>query len=343
MKAMVYKGPWQMPLEDVPEPEVRPGEVIVAVRAVGVCGSDVHGYTGSTGRRIPPMVMGHEFSGMITAIGDGVTAHKPGDRVVVQPLITCGECDNCRAGLTNICTNRRGLGMGHIDGAYAEAIGVPESLLYDLPEGVSWEKGALVEPLSVALHGVNMTPIALMDPVVILGAGTIGLLVLLGCRLKGAGKIIVSDVSPRRLQRALELGADVVVNPAQQDLGDIIRQHAGPAGAPVVIEAVGIQATARQSIEIVRPGGHVTWIGNSQPYVEIGMQQVVTREITVRGAYAFNEEFGRSIEVIESGRIDVMALVERVAPLEEGPQIVDDLAHGKTDLIKAILKPGMDS
>jgi L-iditol 2-dehydrogenase len=342
MRALVYEGPWQMPLREVPPPEVRPGEAIVAVRAVGVCGSDVHGYTGSTGRRIPPMIMGHEFSGTITAVGEGVASHRIGDRVVVQPLITCGECDNCRAGLTNICTNRRGLGMGRVDGAYAEAISVPESLLYDLPESVSWEQGALVEPLSVALHGVNMTPFSLMDPVVILGAGTIGLMVLLGCRLKGAGKIIVSDLSPRRLQRALELGADIVVNPAQQDLADVVRQHAGPAGAPVVIEAVGIQATARQSIEIVRSGGHVTWIGNSQPYVEIGMQHVVTREVTVRGAYAFNVEFGRSIDAIGSGRIDVMALVERVAPLDDGPQIVDDLARGRTDLIKAILKPEMD-
>jgi L-iditol 2-dehydrogenase len=338
MKALVYEGPWQMPIRDIEPPQAGLGEVVVAVQAVGVCGSDVHGYTGSTGRRIPPMVMGHEFSGTVSAVGEGVTRHKAGDRVVVQPLITCGICENCRAGMPHICINRRGLGMGNVNGAYAEAVGVPESLLYDLPPEVSFQHGAMVEPLSVAMHAVNLTPITLMDTVVILGAGTIGLLTLLSCRLKGTNKIIVSDLSPHRLEMAARLGADVVVNPARVDLAAIVREHSSPSGAPIVIEAVGITATARQSLELVRPGGHVTWIGNSQPMVEIGMQQVVTRELTVQGAYGFTNEFGRAIEAIRTGRIDVSPLIEGTVPLEEGSQIVDDLAKGKMDAIKIVLK-----
>jgi len=339
MKALVYEGPWQMPVREIPAPEPGPGEVIVAVKATGVCGSDVHGFTGSTGRRIPPMVMGHEFSGVISAVGPGVTGHRVGDRVVVQPIITCGKCVNCLAGMPNICTNRRGLGMMSTNGSNAEAVAVPQQLLYDLPDEVPWEQGALVEPLSVAMHAANMSPIRLMDTVVILGAGTIGLLTLLACRLKGAGAVIVSDLSPHRLEVARRLGADAAVNPAQEDLAAVVRKYAGEAGAPVVIEAVGITATARQSLELVRPGGHVTWIGNAAPTIEIGMQQVVTREITVRGVYAFNVEFGRAIEALRSRRVDVTPIIEQIAPLEAGPQIFHDLAKGALDAVKVVLKP----
>ncbi|MCX7671549.1 MAG: zinc-binding dehydrogenase, partial [Anaerolineae bacterium] len=295
--------------------------------------------TGSTGRRIPPMVMGHEFSGVISAVGPGVTGRKVGERVVVQPIITCGTCVNCLAGLPNICTNRRGLGMMHTNGSNAEYVAVPQQLLYELPAGVSWEQGALVEPLSVAMHAVNMSPIRLMDTVVILGAGTIGLLTLLACRLKGAGTVIVSDLSPHRLEMARRLGADAAVNPTQEDLPALVRRYAGEAGAPVVIEAVGITATARQSLELVRPGGHVTWIGNAAPTIEIGMQQIVTREITVRGVYAFNVEVGRAIEALATGRVDVSPIIEQIAPLEAGPQIFHDLARGTLDAIKVVLKP----
>lgn len=339
MKALVYEGPWQMPVREIPAPEPGPGEVIVSVKATGICGSDVHGFTGATGRRIPPMVMGHEFSGVISALGPGVTGHRVGDRVVVQPIITCGRCVNCLAGLPNICLNRRGLGMMTTNGSNAEAVAVPQQLLYDLPDEVPWEQAALVEPLSVAMHAANMSPIRLMDTVVILGAGTIGLLTLLACRLKGAGAVIVSDLSPHRLEVARRLGADAAVNPAQEDLAAVVRQYAGEAGAAVVIEAVGITATARQSLELVRPGGHVTWIGNAAPTIEIGMQQVVTREITVRGVYAFNVEFGRAIEALRARRVDVTPIIEQVAPLEAGPQIFHDLAKGTLDAVKVVLQP----
>ena len=339
MKALVYEGPWQLPVRDVSDPQPKPGEVVVTVKAVGVCGSDVHGYTGSTGRRIPPMIMGHEFTGIVTAVGEGVQDQKVGERVVVQPLTTCGVCANCRAGMTNVCTNRTGLGMWDVDGAWAEAVRVPANQLYSLPSEVSWEQGSLVEPLSVSLHAVNITPITLMDTVVILGAGTIGLFALLGCRLKGAGNIIVSDLSPRRLAKAKAMGADIIVNPAEEDLPAVVKRVAGAAGAPVVIEAVGVNATARQSIELVKPGGNVTWIGNSQPTVEVPMQKVVTQEVTLRGAYGFTVEFERSIEAIRSGRVDVAQIIELDAPLSDGTQIVDGMAKGTVEAIKVILRP----
>src|SRR4051812_3403417 len=211
MRALVYEGAWQMPLRQIDPPVPEMDDVIVSVRAAGVCGSDVHGFTGSTGRRTPGIVMGHEFSGVVTSLGTNVKEHAVGDRVVVQPLMTCGVCVMCRAGRRNVCLNRTLIGMT-THGAYAEAVRVPQEQLYRLPDNLSWEQGSLVEPLSVALHAVNLTPWNLMDTVVVVGAGTIGLLVLLAARLKGAGRIIVTDRSPHRLDLAQQLGADLVVN-----------------------------------------------------------------------------------------------------------------------------------
>jgi L-iditol 2-dehydrogenase len=339
MRALVYEAAWRMPLREVKLPEPGPGEVVVKVAAVGICGSDVHGFTGSTGRRIAPVVMGHEFSGTVAAVGAGVTGHAAGDRVVVQPLLTCGTCVNCRAGLPNICLNRRGIGMMDVDGAYAEAVAVPQQLLYALPEGLSWEQGAMVEPLAVALRAANQTPITLGDTVVVIGAGPIGLLAMLAARLKGAGQVIMTDLSPHRLEMARRLGADLTINPREQDALAVVREQTGGTGAHATIEAVGIGPTVEQSLALVRTGGHVTWIGNSAPRVELNMQEVVTRELTIRGTYGFAEEFPRAIDTLRSGRIDVTPLIERVAPLEDGPTIVHDLAEGSLDIVKVILKP----
>ncbi len=223
--------------------------------------------------------------------------------------------------------------------AYAEAVRVPQEMLYHLPDEVSWEQGAMVEPLSVALHAVNLTPLKLMDPVVIVGSGTIGLLTILAARLKGAGKIIVTDLSAHRLDVARRLGADVAINGGSEDAVEAIRAHTEGAGAPAVIEAAGITPTAKQSLMAARSGGHVTWIGNSEPEIQINMQQIVTRELTLRGAYGYNQEFGQAIAAIQTGRVDVEPLIEWRAALEEGPQIFHDLASGKRDSIKVILEP----
>jgi L-iditol 2-dehydrogenase len=339
MRALVYEGPWQMPLRQLEAPTPGPTDVVVAVQAVGVCGSDVHGFMGTTGRRKPPIVMGHEFSGVIAAVGEQVAGHHAGQRVVVHPLQTCGSCPACRAGRPNICVNRKGLGIS-MDGAYAESVRVPQQMLYALPDEMSWEQGALVEPLAVAMHAVNLTPLALMDSLVIIGAGTIGLLALVCARRRGAGTIIVTDRSPHRLEMARQLGADVVVNIAEQEPVAAVLSHTDGLGADAVIEAVGATPAVKQSLAAVCNGGQVTWIGNSAPEVEINMQQIVTRELTVRGAYCFDQEFGRSIEFIRrSDAFDIRQLIELVAPLEDGPQLVHDLAKGSLEAVKVILKP----
>ena len=338
MKALVYEGAWQMPLRDVPMPEPGANEVSVKVEIVGVCGSDVHGFKGTTGRRKPPIIMGHEFSGAIVSVGTEVKEYKVGNRVVVTPLLTCGYCDNCLAGFPNQCQNRSGLGV-NLNGAYAEYVKVAEKMVFPLPAELSWEQGALVEPLAVGMHAINLMPLQLLDTLVILGAGTIGLTTLLAARMKGAGKIIVTDMSEHRLEFARKLGADVVINPAKEDAVEAVKAQTKGKGAPAVIEAVGITATTKQSLLMARNGGNVVWIGNSDPEVTINMQQIVTRELTVRGAYGFNDEFRMSIEAIRNKRVDPTVLIEKRARLEEGTQIIDDLAKGKVDWIKVMLKP----
>lgn len=338
MKALVYQGPWTMTLEEVPVPEVGPGQVRIDVRKVGICGSDVHGFMGKTGRRIPPMIMGHEFGGVINAVGEGVTRFGVGDEVIASPIQFCGQCANCRRGLTNICLNRHVLGVD-IPGAYAEQIAVDESMVYAKPAGLAWELAALAEPLAVALHAVNLTPFDLMDTVAIVGAGTIGLLTLMAVKLKGAGRVIITDKRVHRLNMARRLGADMAIYVDEKDPIAAVKAVTGGLGADAVIEAVGFAATVQQALALTRTGGAVTWIGNSAQLIELNMQEVVTRELTVRGSYAFDTaEFDHAIQAIASGRVDVAPLIERVASLAEGPQIIHDLAAGDADWVKVVLE-----
>jgi L-iditol 2-dehydrogenase len=328
-----------MPLHERPSRDPGPGEVSVTVRAAGICGSDVHGYVGSTGRRRPGVVMGHEAAGEVRAVGEGVEGVKAGDRVALRSILPCGECASCGRGRGNVCENRRGLGM-HLDGAYADEVVVPQSLVMPLPAELSFEQGAMIEPLGVALHAVNLTPFGPDDDVAIVGAGAIGLLALLGVRDRGAARVVVSDRSRHRLALAQRLGADVTVDAGKGDPSAAIREATDGRGADAVLEAVGIGPTVQQSLAGARIGGNVTWVGNSAPTVEIGMQDVVTRELTIRGAYGSTTEFDEAAELIAAGRIDVRPLIEHLAPLEDGPSLFRALGEGRLDAAKVILQPG---
>jgi L-iditol 2-dehydrogenase len=327
-----------MPLEERPEPVAGPGQVVVAVRASGICGSDVHGFTGSTGRRRVGVVMGHEAAGGVIAAGEGVERLHAGDRVVLRSILPCGQCDRCRQGQPNLCLERLGLGM-QIDGAYAERVVVPEAMADPIPDELSFEDAALVEPLAVAMHAVGLAPFGPADTVAIVGAGPIGLLTLLAIRRRGAGRILITDRDPHRLGLARSLGADEAIDVSAGDPVERVLAATDGRGADAVLEAVGIAPTVAQSIAIARPGGTVTWVGNSAPEVPVAMQQVVTRELTIRGAYGFVDEFAAAIGALAAGWPDAHRLIERTAPLEEGEALFRDLAAGTVPAVKVVLVP----
>jgi L-iditol 2-dehydrogenase len=339
MRALLLDAERHLTVVDLPVPELeRPDDVLVHVRAVGICGSDLHGYLGHTGRRIPPLVMGHEATGEVIAVGPDVRGLRPGARVATNTVASCGHCRPCLAGQRAICENRRILGM-NAQGAYAEFVVWPESSLPELPAALSYEAGALAEPLAVALHGVNVAGIEPGDTVFIAGGGPIGVLVHLLVRLAGAERIIVSDLHPERLASARAFGADIVVDAGREDPVAVVRDATGGSGADVAIEAVGAGVTARQTIGAVRNAGTIVWLGNSEQRIEIDMQAVVTREVTVRGSYAMTgQEFESALTLLAEGQLPVAEIINRHASLEECPALFEELLEAPAT-IKCVVTP----
>lgn len=334
MKALMYQGPRQMPVVDIPEPSPRENEVKIRVRYCGICGSDLHGYTGESGRKIPPMIMGHEFSGVVAETGRGVTRFHAGDRVSVQPVQYCGECEFCRRGSMNVCANRRGLGVLDINGAFTEYICVPEKNVYPLPDTVSDAEGAVLEPLAVACHAVAMAGPIAGKTVLIAGAGTIGLLVLMLVKAKGAGHIIVTGRRENRLELARRLGADYAVNSDQEDMDQILRQAGLRDSIDIALECAGVTATCQQTVDFVKIQGRIIWVGNAAKMVTVNMQQIVTRELSIRGTYAFTEEdFSQALQLLEEKAVPAADIVTRIVPLRDAAMAFEEsLARGSRDL-----------
>lgn len=343
MKALVLQEYKRLELKDVPRPEPRPNEVLVRVRACGICGSDVHGYDGSTGRRIPPVIMGHEAAGEVAAVGENVSEFKAGDRVTFDSMVSCGECQYCRRGAVNLCDKRQVLGVScnefRRDGAFAEYVTVPKHIVVKLPEAVSYEHAAMVEPISVALHAVNITPVSLGDTGLVVGAGMIGLLTLQCLRLAGCARIYVTDLDDARLKLATELGADATFNPRDCDVKAQILSRTNGRGVDVAMEAVGATAPIRTAIDCVRKGGTVTLIGNVTPNIELPLQAVVTREIRVQGSCASSNDYAACVELLSRGAVRVDPIITARAPLEEGSNWFDRLYAHEPNLLKVILQP----
>lgn len=343
MKALVLTAYHRFEIQDFPKPEPAEEEVLIAVKACGICGSDVHGMDGSTGRRQPPIVMGHEASGVVVSTGSRVDSFAPGNRVTFDSTVYCGHCFYCRSGRINLCDARRVLGVScdeyRCHGAFAEYVAVPQHILYRIPEEVSFEHAAMVEPVSVAVHAVGITPVRMDDTAVVIGAGIIGLLVVQALRIAGCGCIIAVDIDPKRLELAGALGADVRVKADEEDPINAVAKTTNGRGADLAFEAVGTSATVHTAIQCVRKGASVTLVGNLAPRVELPLQSVVTREITLRGSCASAGEYPACLNMMGRGKIDVTPLLSAVAPLEEGPAWFRRLYEKETGLMKVILTP----
>ncbi len=343
MKALVLEEYGQLVYRDMPEPEPGPDEVLIAVAACGICGSDVHGMDGSTGRRRPPIIMGHEAAGTIVHVGPTVQGWREGDRVTFDSTIYCGHCVPCCSGRVNLCDRRRVLGVSCDEyrqhGAFAQFVAVPQQILYRLPEGLSFERAAMVEPVSVAVHAVERLPLRLDDTAVVVGAGMIGLLTLQALRAAGCGRIVALDVDPQRLELARQLGATAVIRSDQCDAVEEVRSLTDGRGADVVAEAVGITATVQTAVNSLRKGGHLVLVGNLSPSVKLPLQAVVTRELTLYGTCASSGEYPACLNLIARGTIDVDCLRSAVAPLEQGAAWFDRLYRREPGLMKVVLAP----
>ncbi len=332
MQALLLSEYKRLELVRMPEPEIGPQDILVRVRACGICGSDVHGFDGSTGRRIPPIVMGHEAAGEVAAVGAEVTDLAVGDRVTFDSTIYCGQCFYCARGEMNLCDNRQVLGVSPGEyrrhGAFAEYVAVPRRIVYPLPDSMSFEQAALLEAVSVAIHGVNLTPVRLGDRAVVIGSGMIGLLTIQALRASGCSEITAVDPDESRLPLALEAGATSAQKPDQ-----------AVEGKDIVIECVGANDAVQKAFQAVRKGGAVTLVGNVSPKVELPLQWVVSRQIRVQGSCASCGEFATAIKMISSGAIKVNSLISAVAPLEDGPSWFARLYGREPNLMKVVLRP----
>src|SRR6202048_621686 len=344
MKALLLSKYRSLEIAEVPTPAAGAGEVLIRVGACGICGSDVHGYDGSSGRRIPPIVMGHEAAGRIAAVGAGVTGLAEGDRVTFDSTIYCGACGYCKRGEVNLCDHRQVLGVSCGDysraGAFAEFVAVPARVVYKLPESISFAEAAMLEAVAVAIHAVSLAGISAESTALVVGAGTIGVLILQALRAAGCRRVFVSDVDATRLKLAKELGATDVLLADKEDVVLEISQRTGGVGVDVAMEAVGRNETVNAAIASVRKGGTVVLVGNISPSATLPLQKVVTRQIRLQGSCASAGEYPQAIELMARGAIRVKPLITAIAPLAEGPQWFERLYAREPNLMKVRLTPG---
>jgi L-iditol 2-dehydrogenase len=343
MKALVLKEYMKLVVEDVPVPVPGPGEVLVRVKACGICGSDIHGMDGSTGRRRPPVIMGHEASGVVEKLGPGAGIFKQGDRVAFDSTIWCGTCWYCRRGDINLCDNRRVLGVSCEDyrqnGAFAEYVVVPERIMFKLPDQVSFEHSAMIEALSIAMHAAERAKPAIGDTLAVVGAGMIGLLIIQCLKAAGAGTVVAVDLDAERLAVARELGADCTVKSDSEDPAAFLRKVTDGRGADGAVEVVGIGPAFDTALNCVRKGGKLTLVGNLTASVPFGMQAAVTRELSILGSCASRGEIPVCLDYIGKKKVNVQRMISAVAPLEDGPAWFKRLHDREKGLMKVILKP----
>jgi L-iditol 2-dehydrogenase len=343
VKALLLQAYNDLDVVDLPEPTPGMDEVVIQVAACGICGSDVHGYDGSTGRRIPPIVMGHEAAGTVIAVGGQGSGFIPGDRVTFDSTVYCGACDFCQRGEVNLCDDRQVIGVScgeyRRNGAFAEYLVVPARILFKLPENFAWPAAAMLEAISVALHGVAQSGMAAGDTVLVIGAGMIGLLLLQAAKLAGAKHVMVADVDETRLAMARDLGADETLCLSGDALTEEILRQTAQRGVDVVLEAVGREETIVAAVDCVRKGGAIALIGNITPQVRLPLQKIVSRQIRLQGSCASAGEYPEAIRLVASGAIRVDSLITAVAPLADGPAWFARLHAREPNLMKIVLDP----
>ena len=344
MKALVLTDYKNLEIKEVEKPRLTsPTQVLVEIKAAAICGSDVHGYDGSSGRRIPPIIMGHEGSGVITEVGSMVSNFKVGDRVTFDSTIYCGSCSYCKQGLFNLCDNRRVLGVScpdyHQDGIFAEYALIEQRVLFHLPDELTFVEAAMAEPIGVAAHAISLEPVKLGQDVAVVGAGLIGLLLIKLLRTQTSGAVIAIEMDEQRRRMALNVGADAALDPSDPELLETIKTLTKGEMLPLVYEAVGATSPVNTAISMVRKGGTVVLVGNITPKIELPLQSIVTRQIKLQGSCAINGEYPTALKMMVEDQLVVTDIISKVAPLEEGPLWFEKLYNRTGNLLKVVLVP----
>lgn len=321
MKALVWYGKKEVRIQEVPEPLVGDGKVKVKVAWTGICGSDLHAYHHGIGiqvdqphplsGKLAPLTLGHEFAGVVTEVGEGVTEVKVGDRVAIEPMLHCKQCEYCKKGNYNLCEKFGFVGLNS-DGGFADYCVVDSFLVHKLPDNVSLEEGALVEPAAVAVQAVKESKVKIGDTVAVYGVGPIGLLTILAVKAAGASRIIAVDISKERLEKALEVGATDIINSLEEDPTKTIKSVFG--GVDVAYEAAGVQATFTSATKVVKKGGEVMVIAVFEKPAQVDLFMVVSNEISIKGTLAYRHIFPEVISMISNGVLDVKQVVTDSIP-----------------------------
>ena len=343
-KGAFMRGIDKMVIKEIPVPEIGKKEVLVSLEYVGICGSDVHYFhNGCCGSYKVDLsedyMLGHECAGTIVKVGEEVERLKVGDRVALEPGITCGECEQCKSGHYNLCPDVVFLATPPVQGCNEEYIAFPENMCFKLPDNVSTKEGALIEPLSVWFYASEQGGVKTGDTVVILGSGCIGLVTLLACKAHGAGKIIVADLVEARLQKAIELGAAEVINSGKEDALKKIEELTNGRGADVVFETAGSPVTIAQTPFIVRRGGTITLVGiSAKEEITYNFAQIMDKEATIKSVFRYRNIYPKAIAAVSSGAINVKGIVTHEFDLEHIQDAYDEAVNNKTDLVKAVIK-----
>jgi len=343
MKAYVYTKPFTIEMQNRPLPEPGNGEVRVKVKAASICGSDTNGFKGVSAMRVPPLVMGHEFAGVIDAVGAGVSPNYINQRVSVYPTIACGQCHDCKSGIPNVCSYRHTIGTtmpaGPRDGAFAEYVLVPEQNIIPLPDCISYEEAAMFEPAAVSLRGAKMMGDIKGQTVAVFGAGPIGLLAMQAAKALGAKMVIGIDIVDSRLELAKSSGsADYTINARDQDVVAMVMEQTDGIGVYACVDAVGIAASLNTCIKMTRNAGTVAMIGMAAEEIDgFAFKSCVTREITLQGSYCYVDEIWQIADMLAAGDFHFEQLITSVVPMGQIQQKMEELISGNSTDVKVIL------
>ncbi len=342
MKTAVMEGIGKMGFEERSIPTPKADEVLVKLDYVGICGSDLHYYeTGAIGDYVvkPPFVLGHEPGGVVVEVGENVRHLKAGDRVALEPGKTCGHCEFCKEGKYNLCPDVVFFATPPVDGVFQEYVAHEANLCFKLPDNVSTLEGALIEPLAVGFHAAIQGDAHLGQKAVVMGAGCIGLVTMMALKARGVSQVYVVDIMEKRLEKALELGADGVINGAQEDVEKRALELTDGKGMDLVVETAGTEITTRQAIRIAKKGSNIVLVGYGKTgEMTLPMSLVLDKELTFKTVFRYRHIYPLAIDAVASGKVNLKGIVTDIFPLDEAQKAMDYSVNNKADIVKAVIR-----